>query len=316
MSEVERKGFSPLVNGLDSGMEGGIPQGSWAIIFGNPGSYKTLHALAWMINALRNNEKVVYVSTEQSYSGLRTQVRSLGWEYNAEERHLSTRLLDSEEWGRLDLVWVDLTSLRFLAHHLNRLARETRESSEERSKYYWYYDPELLTYAIILALEGVGSIERREQEITLRQVKYLRIADGFYGYRSAMANVRRNVRVRIIIDSISSLFTARWSIAGRILTDMKVRLEAPVYTFLLTSQVSKTNEEELGAQIGHIVDGRIRLWNEMTRSGIARVTGWIAKMRLTDHSRVLHEVRITGSERKRIEWVPLARTSTQPSSQS
>ena len=301
--EIQRLSFGPYVKGLNEALQGGIPAGSWTVLFGNPGSYKTLHALAFALEGLRQKERVVYVSTEQDWKNLKAQIASLGWDYKAYEAHLTMKLLDNKDFGAFDLIWIDLDSLRYLAWKLNRIVREEKEGSRKK-KYFWYYDPELLTFAIILGLEGVGSIERKESNITLEQVEKLRIKDGYYESKYSMVKMNKNVVVRVIVDSISVLFTSRWSIAGRVLTDMKIRLESPLYTFLLTSHVSRSSEEEMGAQVGHIVDGRIRLWNELTKEG-GRVTGWIAKMRLTDHSRVLHDVRIAGGENKYIEWIPV-----------
>lgn len=303
MSEIQRVSFGPYVKGLNQALQGGIPSGSWAMLFGNPGSYKTLHSLAFALEGVRQKERVVYVSTEQDWKNLKAQIDSLGWDYKAYETHLTLKSLESKDFGAFDMVWVDLDSLRYIAWKLNKLVEEKREGGRKR-RYFWYYNPQLLTFAIILGLEGVGAIERKDSNITLEQVDRIRIKDGYYGSRYSMVKVNKNVMVRIVIDSISVLFTSMWSVAGKILTDMKVRLETPLYTFLLTSQVSKSSEEELGSQVGHIVDGRIRLWNELYK-GSGRVTGWIAKMRVTDHSRVLHDVRITGGESKVIEWTPI-----------
>jgi len=304
---VERLSFGPRIRGLDEALEGGVPRGSWVVLFGNPGAYKTLHSLSFALAGVEADERVVYVSTEQDWRNLKTQIESLGWKYKAHEAHLTLKLLESKDFGAYDVVWVDLDSLRYLAWKLNRLVREEKEGSR-RKKYYWYYDPDLLTFAIILGLEGVGSIQRKESDITLEQVERIRIKEGYYGSKYSLVKMDKNVKVRVIIDSVSVLFTARWSIAGRVLTDMKIRLEAPLYTFLLTSHVSRSSEEEMGAQVGHIVDGRIRLWNELdARAKAGVVTGWIAKMRLTDHSRLLHYVSVVGSEEKRLVWEPVQR---------
>jgi KaiC/GvpD/RAD55 family RecA-like ATPase len=303
MNEVVREGFSPYVVGLDESLEGGIPKGSWVVLFGNPGAYKTLHSLAFTLAALDSGEKVVYVSTEMDWKMLKKQAEILGWSFkDIKDAHLTLKLLEKKEFGDYDLIWIDLDSLRYLAWKLNRLIREEKEGSKKR-KYYWYYDADLVTYAIILGLEGVGLVERKESEITLKQVDRIRLRDGLYDSKKAEIKVNKDVVARVIIDSISVLYTARWAIAGRILTDMKIRLELPQITYLLTSHVARSNEEEMGAQVGHVVDGRIRLWNELKgREGI--VSGWIAKMRLTDHSRHLHKVVITRQNNmKVIRWV-------------
>jgi len=302
--DIYRLSFEPYVKGLNESLQRGIPIGSWVMLFGNSGSYKTLHALAFALAGIMRNEKVVYVSTEQDWKGLKAQVSSLGWSFKAYDTHLTIRLLEKEkdkdnDIGAFDLVWIDLDSLRYLAWKLNDIERKEKENSR-RKKYWFYDDPNLLTFAIVLGLEVVGSIKRKETEITLDQVEKPRIKEGFYKSSYSLVDIKERTPVRIIIDSING----RWNSVGKALTSMKIKLESPLYTFLLTTHTSRTYEEEMEAQVGYIVDGMIRLWNEMTEEG-GRVTGWIAKMKLTDHSRLLHNVRITGGETKHIEWLPI-----------
>ena len=302
---VERQGFA--YSNLNDLIQGGIPVGSWVSLFGNPGAYKSLHSLAFTIAGLENREKVVYLSTEQSFKQLILQAKQLGWDIQAAyDAHLSLKLLSTRDYGSYDLVWIDLDSLRYLAWKLNALVREDK-ASKGKKKYYWYYDPDLMTFAIILGLEAVGVIKRRESDISLEQVERIRLRDGVYKSKYAMVDVDTKTKARVIIDSISVLFTGRWSIAGRILTDMKVRLEAPNITYLMTSHVSRSAEEEMGAQVGHVVDGRIRLWVDLDRQlKQSLVTGWIAKMRLTDHDRRLHRVDLVDRDGvKHLVWTPL-----------
>lgn len=301
---IRRQAFA--YTNLNNLLQGGVPLGSWISLFGNPGAYKTLHSLAFAIGGVQSREKVVYVSTEQSFKQLKLQAKQLGWDIDAAyDAHLSLKLIESRDYGSYDIIWIDLDSLRYLAYKLNKLAREDKKG---KKKYYWYYDPDLLTFAIILGLEGVGVIKRKDEEITLDQVDRIRLRDGVYSSKYALVSVDTKTIARVIIDSVSVLFTSRWSIAGRILTDMKIRLEAPNITYLMTSHVSRSAEEEMGAQVGHIVDGRIRLWVDLDRQTRASiVTGWIAKMRLTDHDRRLHRVDLVDkNDAKYLAWTPLS----------
>lgn len=300
---IKRLSFGQNVEGLTNSLQGGVPQSSWVMLFGNSGAYKTLHSLSFLIDAVMNNERAVFISTEQDWRNLKLQIESLGWEYKAHEAHLTLKLLESDDFGTYDVIWIDMSSLGYLAYTLNRIVREEKEGSRKK-KYYWHYDPDLLTFAIIMGLEGVGVLERKSNEITIEQVEKIRLKDGYYGSKYAQTIVNKNVTARVIIDSISALYTLRWGAAGKILTDMKIRLEIPTCTFLLTSHVPKSNEEEIGAEVGHVVDGRIMLRNELTKTS-GKVRGWIAKMRLTDHSRLLHDVFITGGEKKKIKWQPI-----------
>ena len=303
-----RLGFSPFVSNLDNALEGGIPEGSWVSLYGPPGGYKTLHSLAFCLNGIANREKCVYVSTEMDFAQLKRQLESLGWEHDAYETHYTSRIIDSKDFGLFDLIWIDLDSLRYWAWKLNQVAREEKEGGRKKV-YFWYNDPTLLTHVIMIALGAVGVLERNVASISLNEVLYARIKDGLFARDSKYKpkfTVNKNVHARVIIDSISPFIIGKYSIAGKILTDMKVRLAAPNITYVIVSHVAKTTEEELGANIGHVVDGRIRLWLELDRQkGEAEHYGWIVKMRETNHSRKLHRIILDSSKAmKQLVWTP------------
>ena len=226
---------------------------------------------------------------------------------------MTDRSIETEDYGNYELVWIDLDSLDSLARRMNILVREVRE--ERRKKVYFYDDPTLLTYAIMLGLGAVGAIQWDERKLDLNVADYARISRALYvsdRQRSEKLRkyipftVNRKVRVRVVIDSISPFIIGRYSIGGKILTNMRIRLMAPMHTYLVLSHVSKTTDEELGAALGHITDGRIRLWTEtIWKEKVDRVYGLIKKMRLTEHSRVVHSVEVKGGEHKYIEWKPL-----------
>ena len=308
MSSVRRLGFSPYIEKLDNALQGGVPEGSWVSLYGPPGGYKTLHSLAFCLNGLANREKCVYVSTEMDYVQLRRQLESLGWKpEKVYETHFTSKIVDSRDYGSFELVWVDLDSLRYWAWKLNQLVREEKEGGRKKV-YFWYNDPTLLTHVIMIALGAVGVLERNVTSISLNEVLYARIKDGLYTSRDSKYKpkftVNKDVHARVIIDSISPFIIGKYSVAGKILTDMKVRLAAPNITYVIVSHVAKTTEEELGANIGHVVDGRIRLWLELDeKEGEAKYYGWIVKMRETYHSRRLHQLVLESSgSMKKIIW--------------
>lgn len=297
---MERMSFAPYVERLGELIEGGIPTGSWVMFYGDPGSYKTLHALAFALAGLRDGDKVVYLSTEQSWRSLKTQIGSLNWQYRAREGYLRVKTINNEEYGDYDLMWIDVDSIYYLAKALNDRQRYNGRRAG-RNKYFRHFDPDVVAYAIILGLEAVGSVERKNQSISPEQAMWTRIKDGMYNSGNAKLRLNKSVRVRVIVDSVSQLFIGNWGHAGRVLIDFKLRLESPLHTYLLTSNISKGTDEEMGAQVGHIVDGRIKLWNEV-RGEESRVRGLITKMRFTNHSRRIHSVTIEGTDYKKIVW--------------
>ena len=305
---MKRLGFAPFVEGLDNLIEGGVPEGSWLSIFGPPGGFKTLHSLAFCLAGVIKGEKCVYVSTEMDRAQLKGQLDSLEWKMDdVYEVLFTSKITENEDYGSFDLVWVDLDSLRYWAYKLNALFREEKKKSKDerkKIKWFWYNDPSLLMHVIMIALGGVGVLERTVKDITLEEVLYARVKDGLYGKsKYTRFTVNKDVSARVIIDSISPFVIGKYAVAGQIMTDMKVRLVAPNVTYIIISHVAKTTEDELGASIGHITDGRIKLWMDLDmKAEIAKHYGWIVKMRMTDHSRRLHRVSIEGTDIKKIVW--------------
>lgn len=66
--------------GLDNLFEKGIPKGTSTLIAGGAGSGKTIMCLQILNNAARNNEKVLYISLEESESRLKEHMRDFGWD--------------------------------------------------------------------------------------------------------------------------------------------------------------------------------------------------------------------------------------------
>ena len=302
MSTVKRAGFSPFIRGLDDALQGGVPEGSWVSVFGPPGSYKTLHGLAFCLNAVNSGERCIYVSTEMYYPQIKRQLESLGWKYNAYERQFTNRIIEDRDYGSYELVWIDLDSLYWWAKKLNAIVRDEYKqksgSYERKGKIYWFDDQSLLTHIIMVALGSVGVLERNVSKISLREVEYARLKDR------DMFKVNSDIHARVIIDSFSTYVTGvKYSVAGRMLTMMKIRLSTPNVTYAVVNHTPKSGEDELGASIGHVVDGRIKLWVEQGRDS-ARYYGWIAKMRETDHSRKIHTVVLDrSSDTVAIRWV-------------
>lgn len=308
-----RAGFSPFIDGLDVLIQGGVPLGSWVSLYGPPGSYKTLHALAFCLAGLLKGEPCVYVSTEMNSEQLLDQLRSLGWYDRLKNVHyvnFTNNIIERSDYGRYQFVIIDLDSLYWWSKKLNAIAYdETEKKKGAPRRWYWYDNPNLLTHIIIVGLGAVGVTERKYADIQLDEVEKARLREGLLrDSKYAMFHVNTDVTARVVIDSVSPYVTGRYSLAGRILTQLKLRLELPNVTYLFTSHEGSTNERELGVEIGHVTDGRIRLWTELeavpeTGNKESRTYGWIAKMRATDHSRRVHNVVLERGKETVLRWV-------------
>ena len=71
----ERPRIPTGIEKLDQFLQGGIPQGSWVFIAGEPGTGKTILCLHIAYSALKEGNDVIYVTTEQPFRDLIEQAQ-------------------------------------------------------------------------------------------------------------------------------------------------------------------------------------------------------------------------------------------------
>ena len=71
----ERPRIPTSIEKLDQFLQGGIPQGSWVFIAGEPGTGKTILCLHIAYSALKEGNDVIYVTTEQPFRDLIEQAQ-------------------------------------------------------------------------------------------------------------------------------------------------------------------------------------------------------------------------------------------------
>ncbi len=74
--EIER--LSTGVKGLDDMLAGGIPRGFFVAVVGEPGTGKTVFSLHYAWQGIRDNDKVIYVTTEESRESVIRQAKMFG----------------------------------------------------------------------------------------------------------------------------------------------------------------------------------------------------------------------------------------------
>ena len=67
------------IQGLDTILEGGLPNDHVFLVEGDPGTGKTTLALQFLLEGVRNGEKGLYVSLSESEVELRAVAASHGW---------------------------------------------------------------------------------------------------------------------------------------------------------------------------------------------------------------------------------------------
>ena len=69
------------IPGFDALIDGGIPKGSLVLLSGSAGAGKTIFALQYLYNgAMKNSERGLYLSFEESKESIMLQAKVLGWD--------------------------------------------------------------------------------------------------------------------------------------------------------------------------------------------------------------------------------------------
>jgi KaiC/GvpD/RAD55 family RecA-like ATPase len=74
------------IKGLDDLIDGGLPRGTWTLIYGENGTGKTIIGMRFIWNGLCSGEGCVYEVTDQPVERLRTYFRSFGWDLDPFEK--------------------------------------------------------------------------------------------------------------------------------------------------------------------------------------------------------------------------------------
>jgi len=74
------------IEGFDNLIQGGFPQGTFAVVTGGPGTGKTIFALQFLANgALKYNEKGLFITAEQNIEDIVSQAKQFGWDLDQME---------------------------------------------------------------------------------------------------------------------------------------------------------------------------------------------------------------------------------------
>lgn len=87
------------IEGLDLITEGGLPRGRTTLVTGSAGSAKTVFAVQFLAEGIRNGEPGVFVTFEEAPADIRTNMRGLGWDVAAWERGKQWAFVDASPQG-------------------------------------------------------------------------------------------------------------------------------------------------------------------------------------------------------------------------
>ena len=83
------------IRGLDDLLEGGLPRGTWTLIYGENGTGKTVIAMEFIWRGLCEGEGCLYELTDQPVENLRAYFRSFSWDLAPFEKSRQVRFRQS-----------------------------------------------------------------------------------------------------------------------------------------------------------------------------------------------------------------------------
>jgi len=81
------------VNELDNLIQGGFPKGSFIVATGTAGSGKTIFGCQFITEGIKNDEKCLYISAEQTSDEIVEQAKQFGWDFNNWEKEGKLRII-------------------------------------------------------------------------------------------------------------------------------------------------------------------------------------------------------------------------------
>ncbi len=287
--EVELKRIPSGIPELDDALDGGIPQGSWVLIAGPPGTYKTIFSIYYASAGLESGDKVIYVTTEQEFGDVIIQARQLGVDfrkYNVlnlfsviryDEESKTYKLTEVERAP--DIVVIDLFGLRATSRYVRSVKRREGEEAKVVSP----LSVETLINALDITYKDVLDVERRES-------------------------------VRLVVDSLSAFWSHAPALARSVSYRLKQAYHRSNITALLTCQYALTTKGTFGFGAEHIADvvieTRATEVDEVIRGKEYKTYWFISKARMTPIRNRLFEVNVEHDDEADVSKIKLVPVRT------
>jgi len=193
---------------LDEALEGGVPRGSWVVITGEPGTGKSILCMHYAYAGLKNNDPVIYVTTEAEFRDVVRQAKQFNMDLEKYEIHY---LGSSQPPRKPLLIVIDIFSLLKMAKQLTADVAEL-----ERKRKYAALDIETLIAAINEAYSLLGVTDERHRSPTRH--------------------------VRLVIDSLSAFWADKPAMARKYSYQLKIATHRENVTAYLVSQYAMTTK--------------------------------------------------------------------------
>lgn len=109
---IER--LSTGVPGIDNMIEGGVPRGFFVSVVGEPGTGKTVFCIHFAAQGVRDGDKVIYVTTEESRESIMAQAKQFKLDLEEAVKEGNVILIDAlmrerlDEWNLYELTVEEL----------------------------------------------------------------------------------------------------------------------------------------------------------------------------------------------------------------
>jgi len=255
------KRVSTGVEVLDRTLEGGIPQGSWVVVAGEPGVGKSILSIHFAYAGLKSGDPVVYVTTEQEFRDVVEQAEQLGMDFSKYPIYNIAWRKEPEKAPQI--VVIDIFGLLKVAR---QLTEKSKEESPEKVRRYAALSIDTLIETINKAYEILGVAKERGAP---------------------------ERHVRLVIDSMSAFWVDKPVMARKYSYQLKIAAHRENVTAILTSQYAPTTGQAFGFGLEHIADGVIHMWMDNVEA-TKEVRRWliIKKMRMTNHATRAFRVKI------------------------
>ncbi len=98
--DIER--LSTGVPGIDEMLQGGIPRGFFVAVVGEPGTGKTIFSIHFIAQGIREGDKNIYVTTEESRESIIRQAAQFGFDFESAIEEGKLIIIDALMGGRDD----------------------------------------------------------------------------------------------------------------------------------------------------------------------------------------------------------------------
>ncbi len=199
------------ITGLDDVMMGGLPTGRTTIVAGSAGSAKTILAVQFLMEGVRNGEGAVFVTFEESPEDIRRNVSSLGWDLTPYEEAGLLAFVDVSPTPEHEAIFAgqfDLGALMTRIEYAAGKTNATRIALDSLGAVFAHFDEsrtvrnELRRIAAALRQLGVTAVLTAEREVEYGPISRFGIeefvADNVVILRNVLDEEKRRRTVEVL----------------------------------------------------------------------------------------------------------------------